>query len=489
MEATIVSRVRSDEQETEDGELVDFAAEEAAAEEAAVAAAAEAMDDAALDAVPDATLIRALSFVTTGNEETLSGETSEEMKSSAIENRVNSRSFLYEFNREGGIRSGSRTLSSGAGSFSSPASPLKSPKKLSREMSRDLEDLGVVAVEEVDESDEEDEEGDAGETNLTADRTDATEPAAGPTSPLTSQLQHKPSWLSSFSEYEMRRSRAEAGVAEGEIHNTQIDVYLGPIPIQQQVNLDMYEEKNQKRRSIVKRSEDVTRLVTVLWNVTTQKEKIEESDYLVMVSKFSRVIVPKGHYTQEELLEIGGKDWARDCDGKTSIDYEMFFRSIWELVDTWCETAEKDEYIEMLQRLIDATTVSTPTKVEWKKDKDIQYDPYFCFDNQRNDTSDQAAEAPQGAPISDNEALDGVSMSAEGGAATKKKRKPAFPHASHKTTFLSMQKCCKLISMIYSKKILADIFTERSFLSSKTDKKVNFDNFVIRLFLLQGGTR
>ena len=150
MEATIVSRVRSDEQETEDGELVDFAAEEAAAEEAAVAAAAEAMDDAALDAVPDATLIRALSFVTTGNEETLSGETSEEMKSSAIENRVNSRSFLYEFNREGGIRSGSRTLSSGAGSFSSPASPLKSPKKLSREMSRDLEDLGVVAVEEVD---------------------------------------------------------------------------------------------------------------------------------------------------------------------------------------------------------------------------------------------------------------------------------------------------------------------------------------------------
>ena len=488
MEAILIPRSREEANNklsVLDGQATDadLMAEEAAADEAAAAAEAEVLDDAALEAVADATLIRALSFVTTGSEGiSCDGEKTTELSTQSIESRVNSRSFLWEFNREGTTRSGSRTLSSGDSS-PSPGSPSKSPKKLTRMTSQDLEDLGVVFVEE---SDEEGEEGD--EKELIADRAVATDaPIEAPMSPDVSSLQRKESWLVSLSEYAMRRAKAQSEVAEGRLHDAQIVVPHGPIPIQNQVSLEMYEEKNQKRRSIVKRSPDVTSLVKVLWGVVTQTESIEEADYVVMVKKFSLAIVPKNHYTKEDLQSIALSDWRRDSKGKDEIDFEMFFGAVWELVDTWCETADKDEYVEMLQRLIDATTVPTPTKLSWKNDEDIQFDPFFGFDDHSEDSSED-----NGNENAQEETPDGVSMSSEEAEAQKKRKRRgrAYPHASRSTTFMSIDKCCKTIAMIYGKKILSDIFAEHhAFLPSKNDKKVNFDNFVIRLFLLQGGTR
>ena len=70
--------------------------------------------------------------------------------------------------------------------------------------------------------------------------------------------------------------------------------------------------------------------------------------------------------------------------GKDTLDYDGFFNAVWQLVDTWCETTDKDEYCQMLERLIRGVTKlstdeagDTTGKLEWKNDHEIDYDPFF----------------------------------------------------------------------------------------------------------------
>ena len=91
MEAILIPRSREEANNklsVLDGQATDadLMAEEAAADEAAAAAEAEVLDDAALEAVADATLIRALSFVTTGSEGiSCDGEKTTELSTQSIE--------------------------------------------------------------------------------------------------------------------------------------------------------------------------------------------------------------------------------------------------------------------------------------------------------------------------------------------------------------------------------------------------------------------
>ena len=56
--------------------------------------------------------------------------------------------------------------------------------------------------------------------------------------------------------------------------------------------------------------------------------------------------------------------WAKDHCGQAedaeALSYEAFFHSIYELVDTWTETAFEDEYIDMVRRLVDGVTEEDP---------------------------------------------------------------------------------------------------------------------------------
>ena len=72
----------------------------------------------------------------------LQGNAIEEMQT-GNGNRINSRSFLYEFNKEGGSRLHSAAAPSSDNLSTSSCSP---SKKLTRMTSQDLEDLGVEFV-------------------------------------------------------------------------------------------------------------------------------------------------------------------------------------------------------------------------------------------------------------------------------------------------------------------------------------------------------
>ena len=286
---------------------------------------------------------------------------------------------------------------------------------------------------------------------------------------------------------QMKRQMAKAAVEGGELFEVQRTGSDKQIPIQHQISLEMYEPKNQKRRSLVKRSEDVVKLVRDLWSVVIVDDKfvIEEAEYLIMMQKFHLVIVPRWSYIESDLLSIAKSDWNRDRGTENNLNFERFFASIWELVDTWCETADEQEYVAMLQRLIGATTTAGTSKEKtWKPDEEIEYDPFFSFDNQLSKTEETSSGdgTPNGVAMRNKRQKDKVCEK------SKQRNNFRMPLASNSTSYLPTKKCCKLVSMIYSKKVLSDIFTEKTrFIQSNS--KVNFDNFVIKLFLLQGGTR
>ena len=158
------------------------AAAEVAAEAAAAAAEAEATSsiDLTMNDVAEANLLRTLSFASSGLGSS-EGNAIEEMQSRQLENRINSRSFLYEFNKEGGSRLHSAAALSSDNLSTSSCSP---SKKLTRMTSQDLEDLGVEFVEASDEEDE----NDTGEEVLS------------PASPDISRLKRHESWLLSLGE-------------------------------------------------------------------------------------------------------------------------------------------------------------------------------------------------------------------------------------------------------------------------------------------------
>ena len=52
------------------------------------------------------------------------------------------------------------------------------------------------------------------------------------------------------------------------------------------------------------------------------------------------------------------------------MDFEDFFTSIFQLVDTWTETVEEEEYVRMLQKLILGTMYLRDNDVlEWRDNK------------------------------------------------------------------------------------------------------------------------
>jgi hypothetical protein len=105
-------------------------------------------------------------------------------------------------------------------------------------------------------------------------------------------------------------------------------------------------------------------------------------------------------------------DWAREAGAKEAplLDYTLFTKSIFQLVDIWTETLEESEYIGMLQRILDRLTKVRPgygtpgfeenmSKRTWVDDDDpgLVYDPAFsteeAFDNDiDNDEAGMEAE-------------------------------------------------------------------------------------------------
>jgi hypothetical protein len=155
-----------------------------------------------------------------------------------------------------------------------------------------------------------------------------------------------------------------------------------------QADLEMYTEEAQLKRSQIKRSPLFQGQVKRLWELVGSEGKLNKSQYTKMITKICRLIVPPP-INKEDLLQTAMDDWEKDLQWAQEhglveaeaqeLNYESFFRSIYELVDTWTATAQEQEYIDMMKRLIDGVADEFQGSLRWKQDEQIQFDSFFSF--------------------------------------------------------------------------------------------------------------
>ena len=59
-------------------------------------------------------------------------------------------------------------------------------------------------------------------------------------------------------------------------------------------------------------------------------------------------------YDEAELRGEIEDDWSRDARGCDTMDYEMFYDAIFELVDMWSDTTDVAEYATNLLMMVSA---------------------------------------------------------------------------------------------------------------------------------------
>mmetsp|Transcript_16373 Transcript_16373/g.19362 ORF Transcript_16373/g.19362 Transcript_16373/m.19362 type:complete len:1227 (+) Transcript_16373:88-3768(+) len=324
----------------------------------------------------------------------------------------------------------------------------------------------------------------------------------------------------SMEEYEIRREDVENKIKQGVVQQHHISESKMPEDIRMQANLDMYTKEKQLMRSKIKRSPAFCKEILSLWTLVGQKEgKINKEHYFEMMKNFSLLIVPPP-YDEKETMKTVLKDWKRDLeydkkqnflqddenddnnnntvtstkkdnknqndDENEYLNYEGFFQSIYELVDIWTETAEENEYVEMVHRLISGVTILQKNgKLIWKNN--IEFDNFFSFiGHDKNDENKRNVITIDGR----NKGKKGIRSSvAFLPTYYVDSTMEEVINEENKTTYtlqpMSAKKINLIIAQIYRGKQTADKFAN----SRDKFKPIRFDKFVLRFYMVQFGTR
>mmetsp|Transcript_76298 Transcript_76298/g.218200 ORF Transcript_76298/g.218200 Transcript_76298/m.218200 type:complete len:713 (+) Transcript_76298:563-2701(+) len=201
-----------------------------------------------------------------------------------------------------------------------------------------------------------------------------------PRSKMDAYRNHKGSLQRSMSQYSMRRLIMQEGVESGAIANTLSAEEAVKVHITMQGNTEMYSNDNQLKRSELKRSEKMRELAMHVWrSAANGHTTMDKEEFEVMITKFHILMVPPGGNNQD-LHELAEYEWEHDSQGKDYMSFEDFFTSLWQLVDTWTETVQEEEYLHMLKRIILGTMyLENQIVLKWKENKDIVYDKFFAF--------------------------------------------------------------------------------------------------------------
>jgi len=79
------------------------------------------------------------------------------------------------------------------------------------------------------------------------------------------------------------------------------------------------------------------------------------------------------------------------------LSFDAFYKAIYELVDTWCETAELAEYMDMIRRLIGGVTeLDSNGVMVWRSDSGIVHDRHFSMAGFEGALGGEDAEDAQG---------------------------------------------------------------------------------------------
>ena len=341
--------------------------------------------------------------------------------------------------------------------------------------------------------------------NVTAPSIGASPPA--PAVPGTNPLYMTSSFVKSMSEYAFRREALRAKIADGTLVASMTPSKRGEVPTTDQINLDFYTDENQARRRHIKKHPQFVAIAKKLWDCI---DMIKDDDgnltlkpYLALTFKITCLIVPPpidADFAKKTALE----DWESDTKSSGRLVFSDFFNSIFQLCDTWTESCNAEDYIEMLLHIIDGICFNNSGSLQFKKDEQIKFDKYFSIlgdmKNMNIASYNNGGISSRLSEPSQEEEAKPSSLAQHSAAGGGKKKKGNGRKKKEKTVVLPMEKVLFLIGKLLYEKAKADNWIARKAeqgasgppsggKKSKSLKKVRFDAFIMKYFTSQHGTK
>jgi len=140
-----------------------------------------------------------------------------------------------------------------------------------------------------------------------------------------------------------------------------------------------------------------------IWAFLAPQNFLSKDQFIAFFTKSALVLIPPP-VDKEVVLQMATEDWVRDLEraqdqkmtneAGDELSFDAFYKSIYELVDTWCETAEIAEYMDMIRRLIGGAIERDSTGAMcWRSDFDIVYDRHFSMAGDEDEVDGDAEES------------------------------------------------------------------------------------------------
>ena len=158
-----------------------------------------------------------------------------------------------------------------------------------------------------------------------------------------------------------------------------------------QANVEFYTDENQARRRHVRKHPQFIAIARKLWDcvdlLKSDEGGIGKDSYVEMSYKITLLMCQTPDLKDKEAAAAFGEsvranamvDWEKDTKGGAVLLYDDFFKSMFELVDTWTESCNAEDYIECLLRLIDGICFNENGVIHFKEDELIFFDRFFSF--------------------------------------------------------------------------------------------------------------
>jgi hypothetical protein len=142
-----------------------------------------------------------------------------------------------------------------------------------------------------------------------------------------------------------------------------------------QGDLELHSRENLLKRHKLKKDEGINDVIQLFWDTLDMVKNqdnltISKEVYLALNFKFHKALVP--HVDEDEARVAGGTDWAKDTKGSSSMDFEMFDHSMFEIADMWVDIICADEYREFLKTLLATICWQSDADGPWRWKRDSQ---------------------------------------------------------------------------------------------------------------------
>ena len=125
----------------------------------------------------------------------------------------------------------------------------------------------------------------------------------------------------------------------------------------EQANPDLSTPENIRKRQELKKSPLIANQINRIWLLLKKNAqgRLEKTSYMNLFIRLCKIFNPD--FTFQEALRVVNDDFVRDSRGEKTLTYEMFYDSLFELVDIWHPDISEKGYADLLERIFRRITV------------------------------------------------------------------------------------------------------------------------------------